>query len=152
MTAVIQRVSSASVAVNGEVAGSCSLGFLILLGIFKGDRERDAAALAEKISKLRVFEDAGGKMNLSLSDVSGSVLIISQFTLCADYSHGNRPDFLSAAPPDAAKQLYELFCGEMKKRVGCDNVQNGIFGADMKVSLVNDGPVTIIMESGVLLK
>lgn len=152
MTVVLQRVLNANVEINGIITGKCGYGYVILLGVFSGDDICDARDLAEKVVKLRVFGDSAGKMNLSIADISGSVLIISQFTLCADYSHGNRPDFLSAADPVTAKKLYDYFISEMKTRIGEDKVESGIFGADMKVSLINDGPVTIIMESDVLKK
>lgn len=150
MTALLQRVSRASVAVGGIESGRIQNGLLIFLGVKKGDTERDACVLAEKISKLRIFSDENGKMNLSVKDTGGSALVVSQFTLCANYSHGNRPDFLDAAIPARAEELYEYFTARLRDRVG--HVETGIFGADMQVSLINDGPVTVILESGVLLK
>jgi len=152
MKALLQRVLNASVSVDGEVRGQCGEGFLILLGVEKGDEEKDAAVLAEKIVKLRIFRDENDKMNLSVSDIGGSVLVISQFTLCANYRHGNRPDFLNAAPPAEANALYEHFVSLMRDKLGEDRVGTGEFGADMKVSLVNNGPVTMMLESGVLRK
>ena len=152
MKAMIQRVLEASVEVEGVQIGRCGEGFLILLGVEKGDEARDALLLADKIAKLRVFRDENGKMNRSVQDIGGSVLVISQFTLCANYRHGNRPDFLDAAAPADAKALYEHFSALMKERLGADRVENGEFGADMKVSLINNGPVTIQLESGVLRK
>ena len=142
MRAVVQRVSGASVAVSGETVGKCGRGFLILLGVAKGDTEADADVLAAKLSKLRVFEDGNGKMNLSLSDIGGELLIISNFTLYADCRHGNRPDFLMAEAPAEANRLYEYFTDRMKTLSGCPT-ETGVFGADMKVSIENDGPVTV---------
>lgn len=150
MKIVIQRVLEASVAVNGETVGEIAKGFLLLIGVKKGDTEDDAVAMAEKISKMRIFEDENEKMNLALADVGGSVLAISQFTLCAECRRGNRPDFFNAAPPAEANALYELFMSEMRNK-GI-KVEKGIFGADMKVSLVNDGPVTVILDSDDLKK
>lgn len=152
MIALLQRVTEASVSVNGLVRGQCNKGLLILLGVKKGDTECDALVLAEKISKLRIFSDENGKMNLSVKDIGGGALVISQFTLCANYSHGNRPDFLDAAPPDEADALYRIFCDKMRTCIGTDHVETGEFGADMQVSLINDGPVTVMMESSVLIK
>ncbi len=146
MKAVIQRVLRAKVDVEGKTAGECEKGFLILLGVAKGDDEEDADVLVSKISKLRVFEDENGKMNLSVKDISGEFLIISNFTLCADCHHGNRPDFFGAEAPARAKELYEYFIEKMKSESGC-KTENGIFGADMKVSIENDGPVTIVIDS-----
>lgn len=151
MRAVVQRVSGASVAVSGETVGKCGRGFLILLGVAKGDTEADADVLAAKLSKLRVFEDGNGKMNLSLSDIGGELLIISNFTLYADCRHGNRPDFLMAEAPAEAKRLYEYFTDRMKILSGCPT-ETGIFGADMKVSIENDGPVTLVIDSPDLMK
>ena len=145
MKAVLQRVTHAEVAVDGEIVGSCKNGFLILLGVAVGDTEREAELLCKKIVNLRVFEDDAGKMNRSILDVDGEALIISQFTLMANCRHGNRPDFMASAKPDVAIPLYEYFkklAAESIKRVEC-----GIFGADMKVDLLNDGPVTIIIDS-----
>lgn len=152
MFALLQRVTEASVSVNGLVRGQCNKGLLILLGVKKGDTECDAIVLAEKISKLRIFSDENGKMNLSVKDVGGGALVISQFTLCANYTHGNRPDFLDAAPPGEADTLYRIFCGKLRLCIGTDRVETGEFGADMQVSLINDGPVTVMMESSVLIK
>ena len=128
--------------------GTCGKGFLILLGIAEGDTERDVTLLADKIRKLRVFEDENGKMNKALTDVDGGILLISQFTLLANYAHGNRPDFLSAAKPPVAIPLYERFYDYIKSYI--PKTERGIFGADMQVSLINDGPVTIVMDSKVL--
>lgn len=145
MKAVIQRVTSASVEIDGEIAGQIGTGYLILLGIGAEDTEADIAPLADKILKLRIFADEHGKTNRSLADADGGLLIISQFTLYADCSHGNRPNFLKAGKPDAANALYEAFLAYCRARVG--KVECGRFGADMKVSLVNDGPFTICLDS-----
>lgn len=150
MKAVIQRVSSASVAVDGKVVGSCERGYLILLGVAQGDTELDAELLCKKISALRIFRDEKDKMNLSIRDIDGEALVISQFTLLANYRHGNRPDFLESAKPDEANRLYEYFKDLLSRELR--RVECGIFGADMKVSLTNDGPVTICMDSEVLKK
>ena len=150
MRAVIQRVSSASVEVDGKIVGSCGKGYLILLGVAEGDTETDADLLCKKIAALRIFRDENEKMNLSIRDVDGEALIISQFTLYANYRHGNRPDFLASAKPDEANRLYEYFKTILSREVR--RVECGIFGADMKVSLINDGPVTICMDSEVLKK
>ncbi len=148
MKAVIQRVTHASVTVNGEVTGSCGHGLMILLGVAEGDTETDGDKLLEKILKLRIFEDENGKMNRSIQDVGGEMLVISQFTLLANYRHGNRPDFLNAAPPSEANRLYERFADRAAATL--THVGRGVFGADMKVTLCNDGPVTIVMDSDVL--
>ena len=150
MRAVIQRVSSASVEVDGKIVGSCEKGYLILLGVAEGDIETDADLLCKKIAALRIFRDENEKMNLSIRDVDGEALVISQFTLYANYRHGNRPDFLASAKPDEANRLYEYFKTILSREVR--RVECGIFGADMKVSLINDGPVTICMDSEVLKK
>ena len=150
MKAVIQRVREAHVDINGRTVGACGRGYMILLGVAQGDTEEDAALLAAKIVKLRVFEDEAGKMNRSLLDIGGELLVISQFTLLADYRKGNRPDFFGAAAPDTAKALYEHFLTLLREQVA--HVACGEFGADMQVSLCNDGPVTIVMESDVLKK
>ncbi len=148
MKAVIQRVTYASVAVDGETVGSCGHGLMILLGVAQGDTEADGDKLLQKILKLRIFEDENGKMNRSIQDIGGEMLVISQFTLLANYKHGNRPDFLNAAPPVEANRLYELFADRAAECLA--HVGRGIFGADMKVSLCNDGPVTIVMDSEIL--
>lgn len=146
MKAVIQRVINSSVTVDGEVIGSIGKGYMILLGVEQGDTTLDADKLVKKIPVLRIFEDENGKMNLSCLDVDGEILVISQFTLCADCSHGRRPSFTASAPPDEAKALYEYFNSELAK-AGVKKLAHGEFGADMKVSLINDGPVTVILES-----
>ena len=146
MKAIIQRVSCAKVEVGGETVGAIDRGFLILLGVEQNDDETEATVLANKIAGLRVFTDQNDKMNLSLSDIGGAVLVISNFTLCADCSHGRRPSFIAAARPEKAEPLYEFFCEKMKQ-YGVEKVEKGIFGADMAVSLLNDGPVTIDINS-----
>lgn len=151
MKAVIQRVTRASVTVEGELISSIDSGLLILLGVARGDTQRDADALADKIANLRIFSDSEDKMNLSLLTTGGSALVVSQFTLCADCSHGRRPDFFGAAKPDIAVELYEYFCERLKSS-GVSEVRKGVFGAEMKVDLLNDGPVTIIIDSGDLKK
>lgn len=151
MLAVLQRVSEASVSVDGEIKGKINTGFLILLGVNSDDAEKDAAVLAAKISGLRIFTDENDKMNLSLEDVNGGVLVISNFTLCADCRKGRRPNFINAARPETAQPLYEYFCGQLALN-GVKKVEKGVFGADMKVALVNDGPVTITIDSKELIK
>ena len=150
MRAVIQRVSSASVEVDGQIVGACQRGYLILLGVAEGDSEADAELLCRKIAALRIFRDENDKMNLSIRDIDGEALVISQFTLLANYRHGNRPDFLASAKPDEANRLYEYFKELLSRELR--RVECGVFGADMKVSLTNDGPVTICMDSEVLKK
>ena len=145
MIAVLQRVKKAAVAVDGETVGSCAHGLLILLGVSVEDSEEDCRLLAEKILRLRIFEDEGGKMNLSLLDVGGEALVISNFTLCADYAHGNRPSYFAAARPEQAEPLYLDFAARM--RAGLSHVGCGRFGADMQIDMTADGPVTIVMES-----
>lgn len=144
MKLVIQRVANAQVEVNGEVVGKIGKGFLVLCGITHTDTEKEADYLAKKLCNLRVFEDENEKMNLALKDVNGELLIISQFTLYGDTTGGNRPSFIEAAKPEMANKLYEYFLEKCKEYE--IKVEKGIFGADMKVSLLNDGPVTIIME------
>lgn len=148
MTAVIQRVFSAKVYADGELSGEIEKGLYILLGVMKGDDKLDADLLAEKISKLRIFSDCAGKMNLSVNDVEGSVLVVSNFTLGANYSHGNRPDYFASKEPQAANELYEYFVSSISKKVKL--CETGKFGADMKSELITDGPVTIVMQSDVL--
>lgn len=151
MKAVLQRVSSASVTVDNELVSSINQGFLILLGVENEDNEKEALALAKKISGLRIFTDENDKMNLSLSDVQGEVLVVSNFTLCADCKKGRRPNFEKAARGELAQGLYDYFCQTLRE-LGVSKVQKGIFGADMKVELLNDGPVTIIIDSRELAK
>ena len=148
MRAVIQRVSQASVTVEGEITGQIERGFLVLLGVGNDDTEDDAVYLAGKVVGLRVFEDADGKMNLSLADVGGAMLVVSQFTLYGDARKGRRPSFIEAARPDKANQLYESFCAEVRGQ-GI-RVETGRFQKHMDVALVNDGPVTLLLDSGKL--
>ena len=150
MKAVIQRVKNSYVRVDGLTVGECGEGLMILLGISRGDCEEDARLLVSKICNLRIFTDENDKMNLSVKTVGGEALVISQFTLMANYKHGNRPDFLESAPPDEANRLYEYFVSLMSNEL--KHVGKGIFGANMEVGLVNDGPVTIVMDSEVLKK
>ena len=145
MKIVVQRVKNAKVEVEGKVVGKIDKGFLVLLGVTHNDTEEQADYLAKKLCGLRVFTDENDKMNLSLKDVNGELLIVSQFTLYADCSEGNRPSFINAAKPDKAEKLYEYFCNQCNQKYNI-KVEKGIFGADMKVSLLNDGPVTIIIE------
>lgn len=145
MKAVIQRVSEASVKVNGKTVGEIENGLLLLIGIDEEDEQKDANWLVQKILNLRIFGDEEGKLNRSVLDISGGLLCISQFTLIADYKKGNRPSFIKAAKPDKAVPLFEYFKDEIAKS-GL-KTESGIFGADMKVSLLNDGPVTIVMDS-----
>lgn len=145
MKIVLQRVLEAKVDIEGETKGKIGKGYLLLLGVSNEDNRQIADKMIEKVAKLRIFEDSNGKTNLSIDRVEGEVLVVSQFTLYADCRKGNRPSFINAGSPDMAKELYEYFlekCKELFK-----NVQNGIFGADMKVSLVNDGPFTLILDS-----
>jgi len=145
MKVVIQRVSQASVTVGGQIVGAISNGLLLLIGIDEQDDENDANWLVQKILNLRIFSDVEGKMNLSVQDIQGEILCISQFTLIAEYKKGNRPGFSKAAKPEQAIPLFEYFKNEISKS-GL-KTESGIFGADMKVSLLNDGPVTIVMDS-----
>ena len=146
MKAVIQRVINSSVSIDGKIVSAIEKGYMILLGVEQGDTKEEADKLVKKIPLLRIFEDENGKMNLSCLDVDGEILVVSQFTLSADCSHGRRPSFIKAAPPDEANELYEYFVESLRKS-GVKKVLTGEFGADMKVSLINDGPVTIILES-----
>ena len=145
MRAVLQRVSNAEVHVEGQCVGSCGKGFLVLLGVGPADTTAEADALLNKIVKLRVFTDENDKMNLSVQDIDGEMLVVSQFTLYADCRHGNRPSFTDAAPPEQADRLYRYFVGQAEGLVR--HVGTGRFGADMKVSLLNDGPVTICLDT-----
>ena len=145
MIAVVQRVSSATVRVDGKITGECKKGLMILLGVEGGDDEKHADALAVKLSKLRIFKDENDKMNLSIKDVNGSVLMVSQFTLLADARHGRRPSFIKAARPEQAEPLFEETC-ELVRRKGV-HVETGRFRTHMEVALVNDGPVTILLDS-----
>ena len=148
MIAVIQRVKNASVSIDGKINGECGEGLMILLGVAKDDVDEDARLLATKISKLRIFCDENGKMILSIKDIDGDALVVSQFTLLANYKKGNRPDYFGAGSPEHANKLYEYFVELMKAEV--IHVGTGIFGADMQVSILNDGPVTIVMDSNQL--
>lgn len=145
MKAIVQRVSEANVKVEGKTVGSIDKGFVVLLGVGNEDNKEKADYLIKKITSLRIFKDEADKMNLSLKDVNGEILVISQFTLFADCSRGNRPSFTNAGKPELANELYEYFIEECKK-LGF-KTEHGVFGADMKVSLTNDGPVTIILEN-----
>lgn len=148
MKVVIQRVSSAGVQIKSEnYQKEINKGYVVLLGIREDDIEEDAIYLADKCSNLRVFEDQNKKMNLSLKDIDGEVLVISQFTLYGDAQHGNRPSFILAAKPDTAIPLYEKFVSRLKNNLGTEKVKEGIFGAMMEVKIINDGPVTIIIDS-----
>lgn len=145
MKVVIQRVSESQVKVDGQIVGAINVGLMLLVGIDEDDENTDADWLVQKILNLRIFGDSDGKLNLSVIDISGEILCISQFTLIADYKKGNRPSFIKAAKPDKAIPLLEYF----KKKIAESGLktESGIFGADMKVSLINDGPVTIVMDS-----
>ncbi len=145
MRAVVQRVSRAAVRVDGETTGEIGLGLLALLGVGQGDSEPDASYLADKIAGLRIFEDANGKMNLSVGDVGGGVLVVSQFTLYGDVRKGRRPSFDAASRPDEADRLYQRFCALLRAK-GL-TVQTGVFQAMMDVELINQGPVTILLDS-----
>lgn len=146
MRTVIQRVTSASVSIGGEVVGEIGKGVMLLLGITPEDTQQDADWLVGKVSRLRIFNDANGVMNLSLQDIGGEALVVSQFTLMASYKKGNRPSYIHAAPPAVAIPLYEYFVAQLQQALGRP-VPTGRFGADMQVSLTNDGPVTIVMDS-----
>ena len=148
MRAIVQRVSEASVTIAGKTVGSIGRGFLVLLGVRVSDEIKDADYIIKKISGLRVFEDAEGKMNLPLSEVNGELLIVSQFTLYGDARHGNRPSFIDAALPEKAIPLYEYTVEKLREKF---RVETGEFGAEMRVALVNEGPVTIILDSSKLL-
>lgn len=145
MRAVVQRVSRASVTVDGEMTGQIARGFVVLLGVAEGDGQEQVVYLAQKISGLRVFEDSEGKMNLSLTEVGGAMLVVSQFTLLGDCRRGRRPSFIQAARPEIADELYRAFCAEVRGQ-GIE-VQTGRFQQHMEVELVNDGPVTLLVDS-----
>lgn len=144
MRAVVQRVKSASVSVDGEIINQIGKGFMVLLGIETGDSNKDLSYICDKVTGLRVFEDENDKMNLSVKDISGEILLISQFTLLGDARNGKRPSFIAAARPEEATGLYEKALCEMNKSVP---TKGGVFGAHMEVELINDGPVTIMLES-----
>ncbi len=150
MIAVLQRVNSASVVVEGETVGSCNVGLCILLGVSLQDTKEDAELLAAKIAKLRIFTDQNDKMNLSVKDIDGEALVVSNFTLLANYRHGNRPEYMNAARPEQANELYEYFMELMKKELS--RVEGGVFGAHMHLYIENNGPVTIVMDSQELKK
>ncbi|MBO4454248.1 MAG: D-tyrosyl-tRNA(Tyr) deacylase [Paludibacteraceae bacterium] len=150
MRVVIQRCSRAEVRIDGAVVGRIDRGFLLLMGVTDGDTQHEADVLAKKVAQMRVFEDAEGKMNLSLHDVSGAILSISQFTLYADCRKGNRPSFIRAARPETAEPLYDYFNRVLREQYGLQ-VETGRFGADMKVDFIIDGPVTILLDSAELL-
>ena len=147
MRAVIQRVCGASVISDGVPTGKCGEGLMILLGVKRGDSENDAELLAQKIAKLRIFSDNDGKMNKSVLDVGGSALVISNFTLYANYEHGNRPDYFTSEAPQRANELYLYFVKMLSAQIP---VETGVFGADMKITMTADGPVTIVMDSELL--
>lgn len=148
MKAVIQRVIESFVSVDGKIVGKSQKGYMILLGVVKGDTEKEAQLLAAKTASLRVFEDENGKMNKSIIDIDGDALVISQFTLCADCKKGNRPSFTPGEEPVRANELYELYCQKLLE-YGVKRVEKGVFGADMKVELINDGPVTICFDTDI---
>ena len=150
MIAVLQRVENASVVSDGVPTGKIGAGLMILLGVLGGDGEEDARLLAEKIAKLRIFTDEADKMNLSVLDIGGGALVVSNFTLAANYAHGNRPDYMNAAPPAVAEPLYQRFVSLLTERIG--EVATGRFGADMKITMTADGPVTSVMDSALLKK
>ena len=148
MRAVIQRVSSANVVSDGILTGEIQQGLMILLGVAKGDEKLDAELLAAKISKLRIFSDENDKMNKSVKDIGGSALVVSNVTLSANYAHGNRPDYFGAEAPERANELYEYFVSLLRKEISI--VETGVFGAHMDISMVANGPITIVMDSDVL--
>ncbi|MBQ4364891.1 MAG: D-tyrosyl-tRNA(Tyr) deacylase [Clostridia bacterium] len=148
MKAVIQRVSHAQVDVDGKTVGKIGVGYLILLGVMDGDGKAQAELLARKTAELRINEDENGKMNLSLVQIGGAALAVSQFTLCADVSHGRRPSFTPSAPPAQAEALYRYYCEQLRQN-GVQQVETGVFGADMQVSLCNDGPVTMLLDTDI---
>ena len=146
MIALLQRVTSSSVSVNKDIKGSIGKGLTILLGVSQGDSETQADYLAEKAAQLRIFSDENDKMNLSLLDIGGEALVVSQFTLCADCKKGRRPSFTGAQEPHRADELYRYFCQKLLQ-IGVKKVETGVFGADMQLSIVNDGPVTIWLDT-----
>ena len=148
MRALVQRIQRASVRINGEIHAETGRGLLIFLGISQKDGFHEADYLVTKIPSLRIFEDESGKMNKSVSDIEGDIIIVSQFTLYADTSKGNRPSFTDAAPPERAKEIYDYFVDSLAD-IFSGSVKTGVFGADMKVSLINDGPVTVMLDTDV---
>ena len=150
MRLVIQRVKGASVSVDGRVVGECGKGLMLLLGVSEGDGRADAEALARKAMGLRIFTDNADKMNLSVRDIGGEALVVSNFTLMANYKKGNRPDYMSAAKPDVANELYEYFVSLLRAEL--QKVETGVFGAHMEIDIHADGPVTIVMDSEILTK
>ncbi len=147
MRAVLQRVRRARVDVRGEAVGEIGFGLLILLGVMEGDGDGEARMLAEKIARLRIFSDDAGRLNRSLLDVGGSALVVSNFTLAANYTHGNRPDYFSGAAPEIANKLYHRFTEILSEMLPC---AQGEFGADMQLDMLADGPVTVVMDTDVL--
>jgi len=147
MRALVQRVTRCRIRIDGKTHSAIEQGLLVLLGVKEGDDEKDAEYLAERCAAFRIFADPEGKMNLSVQDVSGSVMVVSQFTLYGDSRKGNRPSYTEAAPPDVAERLYEVFIGRLKGILGGHRVASGIFRAMMEVELINDGPVTLMIES-----
>lgn len=143
MKVVVQRVKEANVKVDNKIVGKINKGYVVFIGIKEGDTQKEADFLVKKLQNLRVFEDENEKMNLSIQDVKGEILLISQFTLYGDTTHGNRPSFIEAEKPEKANELYEYFCNECSKTI---HVEKGVFQAHMDVSLINDGPCTIIIE------
>ena len=150
MKLVVQRVEYASVSVDGAIIGECKNGLMLLLGVAEGDTREDADALARKLLGLRIFTDENDKMNLSIKDIGGEALVVSNFTLLANYRKGNRPDYMQAAKPDVARELYEYFAGLLRAELS--HVGMGAFGEHMNIDMRADGPVTIVMDSEVLLK
>ncbi len=150
MKAVLQRVYNATVYADGELSGRIGYGLYVLLGVEKDDTENEALILCEKISKLRIFSDENGKMNLSLLDIGGEMMVVSNFTLNANYAHGNRPDYFGGAAPELAEELYLKFIDLSKERIS--RVECGRFGADMRTDMSTDGPVTIVMSTDILKK
>lgn len=148
MKAVIQRVKRAEVSVNEKITGSVGVGYMILLGVVSGDTKEDAELLARKTAALRIFTDENDKMNKSIIDVGGEILVVSQFTLCADCRKGNRPSFTQSAQSEQANTLYEYYCEQLRKN-GIKNVQTGVFGEHMQVSILNNGPVTILYDTAI---
>ncbi len=151
MKAVIQRVTESNVKIDGKVIGACNNGYMILFGAVEGDTTADIDILAHKTVNLRVFDDENGKMNKSILDVDGEILVISQFTLAADVKKGNRPSFIKALEPIKASEFYDLYCEKLKE-LGVKRVEKGEFGGDMKVSLINDGPITILFDTEIWRK